>query len=121
MIQQKQLLEAILDKTSHIRGGIATQDAEIVINAIDEREELIASYIRGNFGPMTGECMKIAREIAAMDEENTLGFRKMMNACQEKVFEARRKIKELQSGKKVTNQYYGVAGANRGAVFDFKR
>jgi hypothetical protein len=120
-MNQKQLLDAILDKTSHIRGGIASQDADIVINAIDEREDLIAAYIGGNFGPLTGECLKIAGDIASMDCENTAGFKKMMDECEEKLFEARRKIKELQAGKKAANQYHGVAGANRGAVFDFKQ
>jgi len=118
---QRQFLTEILDKTSHIRGGITMQDVDTVVNAIDEREELIAAYLRANFGPLDGDCMRIARQIAALDEENTAGLKKMMDECQEKVFEARRKIKELQTGKKATHQYHGAAGSNRGAVFDFKQ
>ena len=120
-MSQRQLLEAIFDKTSHIRGGIVSEDVDIVVNAIDEREELIALYIRGDFGPLTGECLRIAREIASLDNENNAGFKKMMDECEEKLFEARRKIKELQTGKKAANQYHGAAGANRGAAFDFKQ
>jgi hypothetical protein len=118
---QFQLLTAIFDKTSHIRGGIVARDVEIVINALDEREGLIAAYDRGNFGPITGECVKVADDIATMDGENHRGLKEMMDECGEKLFEARRKIRELQTGKKATHQYHGTAGANRGAVFDFKQ
>jgi len=121
MMTQMQMLMAIFDKTGHVRGGIVSQDVDIVVNALDEREALIASYLRGNYGPLSADCMKVAKDIASMDEENSSGLKKMMDECGEKLFEARRKIKELQTGKKAAHQYHGVAGANRGAVFDFKQ
>jgi len=118
---QRQLLEAIFDKTSHIRGGIAAQDVDMVINALDEREEFIAAYRDAKFARASGECAAISAKISAMDSENSKGLQAMMDDCGEKLFEARRKIKELQNGKKATAQYHGVADGNRGAVFDFHR
>jgi len=116
---QQQLLEAILDKTDHVRGGIAAHDMDIVTNALDEREALIARYAEGKFGPVTGVCSNIASQIAKMDAENNKNLKTMMDECNEKVFEARRKLKELQTGKKATVQYHGASGGNRGQVFDF--
>jgi len=121
MNQQQQLLTAIFDKTTHIRGGLTARDIDIVVGALDEREELIKAYIRGNFGPPTGECAKITAKISEMDVENNRVLKAMMDECGEKLFEARRKIKELQVGKKAAGQYHGVADVNHGAVFDFKR
>jgi hypothetical protein len=118
---QQQILEAILDKTAHIRGGIAAGDIDIVAGALDERETLIADYGNGGFGPPSGECAIIASRIAEMDAENSRGLKKMMDECGDKLFEARRKIRELQTGKKAAGQYHGAANANRGAVFDFKK
>jgi len=116
---QQQLLEAVLDKTDHVRGGIAVQDMDIVSNALDEREELITEYAEKKFGPVTGVCSHIASQIARLDAENSKGLKAMMDECNEKVFEARRKVKELQTGKKATVQYHGAADGNRGRVFDF--
>jgi hypothetical protein len=56
-----------------------------------------------------------------MDAANDKDLKAMMDECNGSLLEARRKIKELQTGKKATNQYHGAAAANRGAVFDFKR
>jgi hypothetical protein len=117
---QQQLLTAILDKTTHIRGGLSAQDIDTVINALNERDELIAAYGKAKFPPPSGECAKIAAKITEMDVENNHNLKAQMDDCNEKLFEARRKIKELQTGKKAAGQYHGVAGANRGAVFDFK-
>jgi hypothetical protein len=123
MNPQQQLLTAILDKTAHIRGGLAAKDIDIVTGALDERGELIASYIRSNFGPPVGECASIISKISEMDLENNRNLKAMMDECNDGLFEARRKIKELQTGKKATGQYYGggATDTNRGAVFDFKR
>ncbi len=121
MNQQKELLTAILDKTTHIRGGLAAKDIDIVSGALDERGELIAAYLRSNFGPPMGECASITTKIAEMDVENNRVLKAMMDECNESLFEARRKIKELQTGKKAAGQYHGATEANRGAVFDFKR
>jgi len=123
MNPQQQLLSAILDKTTHIRGGLAANDIDIVSGALDERGELIAAYIRSNFGPPAGECAAITAKISEMDLENNRVLKAMMDECNEGLFEARRKIKELQTGKKAAGQYHGgaVAGGNSGAVFDFKR
>lgn len=120
-MDQKQLLTAILDKTTHIRGGLEAQDIDIVAGALDERGELIAAYIRSNFGPPVGENAAIISRISAMDVENNRVLKALMDDCGDKLFEARRKIKELQTGKKAAGQYHGVAGANQGAVFDFKQ
>jgi hypothetical protein len=117
---QLQLLTAILDKTTHIRGGLSAQDIDTVITALGEREELIEDYRNGKFPRPSGECAKIAAKITEMDEENNRNLKALMDDCSEKLFEARRKIKELQTGKKAAGQYHGTAGANRGAVFDFK-
>jgi len=119
---QQQLLEAILDKTAHIRGGIVSGDIDIVANALDEREALISNYAGGGFSAPAGEAAIVASRIAEMDVENSQGLKKMMDECGEKLFEARRKIKELQTGKKAAGQYQGAAsGGNRGAVLDFKK
>ncbi|MDR2578548.1 MAG: hypothetical protein LBC70_07055 [Chitinispirillales bacterium] len=118
---QLKLLESILDKTSHIRGGLAARDMDIVETAIGERDDLIASYAGGKFGALSAECAKIAAQITAMDAENQCALKAQMDECNESLFEARRKIKELQTGKKATNQYYGAAASNRGAVFDFMK
>jgi predicted HicB family RNase H-like nuclease len=116
-----QHLNAILDKTVHIRNGLNAEDMDIVVNALDEREDLIAAFINKNFGGFTGECAPVAAKIMEMNAENERDLKKMMDACNEKVLEARRKIKELQTGKKATNQYHGAVAANYGAAFDFKR
>jgi hypothetical protein len=121
MNQQQQLLTAILDKTTHIRGGLAAKDIDIVTGALEERGELIAAYLRSNFGPPTGECAVITAKISELDVENNRALKAMMDECNEGLFEARRKIKELQTGKKAAGQYHGVSRANSGAVFDFKR
>ena len=117
---QQELLEAILDKTNHVRSGIASQDMDIVSNALDEREELIVEYAERKFGPVSGKCSLIAAQIAKIDAENNQNLKAQMDECNEKVFEARRKIKELQTGKKATTQYHGASGGgHRGQVFDF--
>jgi hypothetical protein len=121
MNPQLQLLTAILDKTTHIRGGLAAKDIDIVSGALDERGELIAAYIRSNFGPPTGECAALTTKISEMDVENNRVLKAMMDECSDGLFEARRKIKELQTGKKAAGQYHGATDANRGAVFDFMR
>jgi len=121
MNTQRQLLTAILDKTTHIRGGLAAKDIDIVDSALNERGELISAYIRSNFGPPKGECAAITAKISEMDVENNKALKSMMDECNEGLFEARRKIKELQTGKKAAGQYHGATEANRGAVFDFKR
>jgi len=120
MDRQKQLLSEILDKTTHIRGGLAAKDIDIVAGALDEREELIAAYLRADFGPFVGECAAITAKISAMDVENNRVLKAMMDECSEGLFEARRKIKELQTGKKAAGQYHGGASGGSGAVFDFK-
>ena len=117
---QHQLLTAILEKTAHIRGGLSAQDIDTVVNALGEREGLIAAYGEAKFPAPCGECAEIAAKITAMDAENNRSLKAQMDDCSEKLFEARRKIKELQTGKKAAGQYHGAAGANRGAVFDFK-
>jgi len=116
---QQQLLEAILDKTNHVRAGIAAQDMDIVANALDEREGLIAEYADKKFGVAAGVCAVIASQIAKLDAANNRSLKTMMDDCNEKVFEARRKIKELKTGQKATIRYHGAEGANRGRVFDF--
>ena len=120
-MSQKQVLDAIFDKTAHIRGGLAAMDMDIVINALDERETLIASYISGNYAPLSGECAQVASRIAQLDRENTDNLKKMMDECNEKVLEARRKIKELQTGKKAATQYHGGGVAVRSSALDFKQ
>jgi len=116
------MLSEILDKTTHIRGGLAAKDMDIVIGALDERGELIAAYLRADFGPPAGECAAITAKISGMDAENNRVLKALMDECNEGLFEARRKIKELQTGKKATGQYHGaVGGGSSGAVFDFKR
>jgi hypothetical protein len=121
-MNQQQLLTSILDKTTHIRGGLAAGDIDIVAGALDERGELINEYIRSNFGPPVGDCARITAKISEMDLQNNRALKAMMNECGEKLFEARRKIKELQVGKKATGQYHGATGGNQqGVVFDFKR
>jgi hypothetical protein len=119
--QQQQLLEAILDKTSHVRNGLAAKDMDIVVCALNEREDLISRYSKSNFGALNAECAKIAYKISDMNAENSKNLKALMDECQESLMEARRKIQELKTGKKATHQYHGAASANRGAVFDFKR
>ncbi|MDR2693837.1 MAG: hypothetical protein LBB74_06440 [Chitinispirillales bacterium] len=121
MNPQQQLLTEILDKTTHIRGGLAAKDIDIVDGALSERGELISAYIRANFGPPAGECAALTSKISEMDLENNRVLKAMMDECSEGLFEARRKIKELQTGKKAAGQYHGAAQSNSGAVFDFKR
>ena len=118
---KRQFLQAILDKTEHVRGGIEAENIDMVMNALDEREELIAAYVKKNLGGFTGEYAPIAARIMQMNAENERDLKRQMDVCNEKILEARRKVKELQTGKKAANQYHGVAAANYGAVFDFKR
>jgi hypothetical protein len=119
---QQQMLSAIFDKTTHIRGGLAANDIDIIAGALDERGELIGKYIGSDFGPPAGECAKIIAKISELDLENNRALKVMMDDCGEKLKEARRKIKELQVGKKAAGQYHGApSGGNQGAVFDFKR
>ncbi|MDR3013260.1 MAG: hypothetical protein LBU70_08635 [Chitinispirillales bacterium] len=117
-----QLLQAILDKTVHVRAGIDAEDIDRVINALDERESLIAMYDeKKHGGPTTSDSAPIAAQIMQLNADNQRDLKKLMDECNEKVFEARRKIKELQAGKKATVQYHGAASANYGSVFDFKQ
>ena len=116
-----QHLQAILDKTVHIRGGLKSEDLDMVINALDEREALIAAYLDNNLGGFTGECASIAAQIMQLNADNEADLKRLMGECQESLLEARRKIKELQAGKKATKQYHGTAAANHGAVFDLKK
>ena len=120
-MNQEQLLEAILDKTAHVRGGIDAQDMNIVHNALDERDKLIAMYAQKKFGPARGKCAELAARVKEQDDKNTKSLQALMDDCGEKLFEARRKIKELETGKKATVQYHGATGAGRGRVFDFKQ
>jgi hypothetical protein len=116
---QQELLEAILDKTNHVRGGISSRDMDIVSNALDEREGLIVEYAERKFGPVSGLCAQIANAIAKIDAENNKNLKAQMDECSEQLFEARRKVKELQTGKKATTQYHGASDGHRGQVFDF--
>jgi CTP:molybdopterin cytidylyltransferase MocA len=116
------MLSEIFDKTTHIRGGLAANDIDIVAGALDERGELIGAYIRSDFGPPAGECARVIAKISELDFENNRALKAMMDECGDKLKEARRKIKELQVGKKAAGQYQGGAsGGNRGAVFDLER
>jgi Mg2+ and Co2+ transporter CorA len=121
-MNQQQLLEAILEKTSHVRNGIKDRDMDIVENALDEREALIAQYSVSGFGvPPHGECSRIVTQIMELNTENNRVLKSLMDECNEKVFEARREIKKLKTGKQATHQYHGAVGAGRGGVFDFKK
>ncbi|MDR0305277.1 MAG: hypothetical protein LBI42_00400 [Chitinispirillales bacterium] len=119
-MNQQELLEAILDRTVYVRGGINAKDMDIVDNALSEREELIYMYGKKNFGPVKGKCAELAAKINEIDTQNSKSLALQMDEASEKLFEARRKIKELTTGKKATTQYYGGAGIRQGNALDFK-
>jgi len=120
-MNQQELLEAILDKTVHMRGGISAQDIDMVLNALDEREKLIEMYAQKKFAPPNSKCAELAARIKEHDKQNSKDLQKLMDDASEKVFEARREIKKLGTGRKATVQYHGAAGAGRGGVLDFKQ
>ena len=122
IMNQEQFLQAILDKTSHVRGGIEAQDMDIVNSALDERETLINDYAKKKFGPAnSGKCGQLAERITALDEQNSKALKVLMDSASEKIYEARREIKALETGKKATTQYHGAQNAGRGGVLDFKQ
>jgi len=121
-MNQEQFLQAILDKTSHVRGGIQARDMDIVHNALDERDTLISEYAKKKFSPANkGKCGELAERIKALDEQNQKSLKVLMDEASEKIFEARREMKALETGKKAATVYHGAQNAGRGGVLDFKQ
>lgn len=120
-MNQEQFLQAILEKTSHVRGGVEAQDMDIVHNALDERDELISEYAKKKFAPVKGKCKQLADSIKVLDEQINKSLKVLMDDASEKIFEARREMKALETGKKATKQYRGAQNAGRGDVLDFKQ
>ncbi|MCL2689103.1 MAG: hypothetical protein FWE57_04565 [Chitinispirillia bacterium] len=122
IVNQEQFLQAILEKTSHVHGGIEAQDMDIVHNALDEREDLISQYAKKKFGPANkGKCAELADRVKALDAQNSKLLKVLMDDASEKIFEARRELKALETGKKATKQYRGTQNAGHGEVLDFKQ
>ena len=95
---------------------------DIVNRALDEREELIGEYAKKKFGPANkGKCGQLAERITLLDGQNQKSLKVLMDDASEKLFEARREIKALETGKKATKQYHGVQNAGRGGNLDFKQ
>ena len=95
---------------------------DIVHNALDEREALIGEYAKKKFGPANrGKCSELADRIKKLDEQNNKSLKVLMDGANEKIFEARRELKALETGKKATTVYHGAQNAGRGGVLDFKQ
>jgi len=116
----RECLEAILEKTAHVNGGLKALDMDIVEKALQEREALISSLGSSPSLSSDNECQRLARQIQLLDTENRTLLSGAMAQCSEDMSETRRRIMELETGKKAAEQYQNPAGIARGAVFDLK-
>lgn len=119
-LSRRECLEAILEKTVHVNGGLKALDMDIVEKALQEREELIASLDQSPLLSSDSECQRIVRKIQLLDGENHALLSKAMKLCSDDMSETRRRIMELETGKKAAEQYQNPSGSPRGAVFDLK-
>lgn len=117
----KEYLEAVLEKTVHINGGIKAGDMDIVSKALESREELIKSFGQNKINTSDPALLQTAQKIQSLDEENRRILKDSMKSCESEMFEVRRRLMEVETGKKATEQYHLAGGRSRGAVFDLKR
>ncbi|MFP4014996.1 MAG: hypothetical protein ACLFVQ_12995 [Chitinispirillaceae bacterium] len=117
----KEYLEAVLEKTVHINGGIKAGDMDIVLKALGAREEMIESFGQNRINTSDPVLLQIAQKIQSVDGENRRLLRDSMKSCESEMFEVRRRLMEVETGKKAAEQYHLAGGGSRGAMFDLKR
>ncbi|MFP4242074.1 MAG: hypothetical protein ACLFQB_07565 [Chitinispirillaceae bacterium] len=117
----EEYLKAVLENTIHINGGIKAGDMDIVLKAIQAKEELLTSFGQTKIDVSDPVLSQIAQQIRFLDKENRCLLTESRKKCESDMFEVKRRVMELETGKKAAEQYHFPTGRPRGAKFDMKR
>lgn len=121
MDQTLAVLTQIVEKTHHIRAGLISEDEDMVLTAVEERDDLIKAYVALSPKTQSVEIDQLLKEIQSLDQDNEKMLKAFMKKVEHEANENKVQLAMLQKGKQVANKYENPYSRLGGSVLDLKK